>query len=209
MGDVYINGEISEIPFESHQVGLASSENQLLERHGYQREHVDLCDAARTPCALSDCLGFWSSGDDFLSNLLTLTISISLRFIHFIEDLVLQDFCRCSGDSVATSSGQYIGSSSHNICRSAYEGCSSFSELYTADTSPRICRGRISEHEEVLLVNKRSGVIDTSYNYRGVPFIFQGLMLPLSGVRLCWRLAFACSRYFFSYIRGVQAQVRR
>ncbi|XP_073262526.1 uncharacterized protein [Populus alba] len=128
------------------------------------------------------------------------------RLVHFIEDLIYQDVNGYSESFVASSSGPHSHSSGHNIYRSNVEGFSLFSEHHIANKSPEIHRTRAAEVMEELLVNTRYEA-KTGCSHRGVSLIIQGLMLPLFGLRLAWRLALASWRCSLYYIRCTQAQV--
>ncbi|XP_062148970.1 uncharacterized protein LOC133857685 isoform X2 [Alnus glutinosa] len=178
MGDVHIETEISEIP---SSVGNFSSNCYLLEVHGHQRKHLVCGDAVTNTSLLKDALGFHSLMDDIVTHLLTLASYASHQFIQFIEDLVVRDVNRCSKDLGVV-----------------------FSERH-----PRtVLEGKTSELGEELLVNTRCEVVENNYSYGSVPIFFQGLMLPLFSLRFTWRLALYSWKQSFSYIRGIQVQVR-
>ncbi|XP_021596935.1 uncharacterized protein LOC110603495 isoform X3 [Manihot esculenta] len=164
------------------------------------------CDAVSNTSLLDDSFEFRLSVDGIISSLVTLTTYLRHRLIRFIEDLVLQDE-GCSGSLVFCSSGPHSRSSSHNIHTFDREACSSSHKFYTADTSPGIC-GRTSDMREELLVNTSYEIIKSSYSHQGFSLVIKGLMLPLFGFRLAWRLALASLRFSFYYVRWAQLQVR-
>uniref|UniRef100_A0A5B7B9C3 Alpha/beta-Hydrolases superfamily protein n=1 Tax=Davidia involucrata TaxID=16924 RepID=A0A5B7B9C3_DAVIN len=166
------------------------------------------CNAVRNESLLSNHLGFCSSINDIFARLLTLSSYISHRFIHFIENLVYSDVNRCSEDLVVVSFGQHPRSSSCSNCRYDTEGGSSSSRPYDASTCLEIPERRAPDFKKKRYVNSRFEIVDSNYRYRGVSFIFQGLMLPLFGMRLAWRLALASWRFSFCYVRSAQVQVR-
>lgn len=206
MGDFCIKEEISDIPSSRHQFDHPSSECGLLERHGCQIKHVAHNDAVNNVSLFVDSVGSPSSLDDIFTCLLTLTKYLRRRLVHFIEDLIYQDVNVYSESFVASSSGPHSYSSGHNIYRSNVEGFSLFSEHHIANKSPEIHRTRAAEVREELLVNTRYEA-KTGCSHRGVSLIIQGLMLPLFGLRLAWRLALASWRCSLYYIRCTQAQV--
>ncbi|EOY30691.1 Alpha/beta-Hydrolases superfamily protein [Theobroma cacao] len=158
-------------------------------------------------CHPLDFLVFPSLMDDIFTRLLAWTAYMNRRFINFVENLVLQDVYRCSEDSVAITSGQNPRSSSQSICKSAREGCSSSSTSCTENSYSAICGKRSSELREELLANTDSRNTITYHSKRGAPFIFQGLMFPLFGIRLAWSLALASWRCALYHLRSTQAQV--
>ncbi|KAA8534907.1 hypothetical protein F0562_029877 [Nyssa sinensis] len=166
------------------------------------------CNAVNNESLLSNHLGFFSSMNDILARLLTLSSCISHRFIHFIENLVYRDINRCFDDLVAVSSGQHPGSSSCSNCRNDSGGVSSSSISYDASTGLGILERRVPDFKEKRYVNSRFEIVEHTYRYRGVSFIFRGLMVPLFGLRLAWRLALASWRFSFCYVRSAQVQVR-
>ncbi|KAL4651906.1 hypothetical protein ACB092_01G194600 [Castanea dentata] len=174
MGDVHIKKEISEIPSTSHQVRRFSSNGYLLEVHSHQTKHLAHGDAVKNTSLLIDTLGFHSLMDDIFTRFLTLTSYISRRFIQFIEDLVFRDAIRCSENLVVISSERNPGCSCYSICTSITEGCSSSSKPCISISSPTVLEGRTSGLREELIVNARSEVVESNYNYRGVPIFFQG-----------------------------------
>ncbi|XP_021641761.2 uncharacterized protein LOC110636385 isoform X2 [Hevea brasiliensis] len=183
MGDLCISGDVTNIP---------STVN---------------CDAVSNTSLLVNSFEFCSSVGGIITSLVTLTTYLRHRLIRFIEDLVLQDDEGCSESLAICSSGPYLRSSSHSICKFDGEGCSSSPKFYIADTGPGI-RGRTLDMREELLVNTSYEITKTSYSHQCVSFIIQGLMLPLFGFRLAWRLALASLRCSFYYVRCAQVQVR-
>ncbi|KAJ6435427.1 hypothetical protein OIU84_000586 [Salix udensis] len=206
MGDWCISEEISDIPPSTHQFDHPSSECGLLERHGYRIKHAAHNDAVNGVSLFVDSVGSPSSLDDIFTCLLTWTTYLSRRFVHFIEDLIYQDVNRYSESFVASSSGLYSHSSGHSVYRSNVKDFSLFSEHHIANTSPETHRTRVAEVREELLVNTRYEA-RTGCGHRGFSLIIQGLMLPLFGLRLAWRLALASWRCSFYCIRCTQAQV--
>lgn len=90
------------------------------------------------------------------------------------EDLVFRDVIKCSENLVVVSSERNPGCSYHSICTSVSEGCSPSSKPCISISSPTVLEGRTSGLREELLVNARSEVVESNYNYRGVPIFFQG-----------------------------------
>ncbi|XP_012076772.1 uncharacterized protein LOC105637769 isoform X2 [Jatropha curcas] len=202
MGDTCVNGDATDIP---STVVHASNKYCLVERHGCQRKQVH-CDAVSSTSLLVDSFEFHSSVDDIINHLVTLTAYLRHRLIRFIEDLVLQD-AEYSESLVACSSGPYSRPSSNSFCKLDGEGSSSSPKYCIADASPEIRGKSASDIREELLVNTGYEIIKTSYHDVS-SFIIQGLMLPLFGFRLAWRLALASLRCSFYYIRCAQVQVR-
>ncbi|KAK9268311.1 hypothetical protein L1049_000059 [Liquidambar formosana] len=208
MGDLSNYGEISDIPSTSHQVYHVSSNYSLLERQGNQRKHGANFNAVRNTTLRYGYLEVHSSMDDIFTRLLTLTSCISRRFVCFIQDLVFRDVDRFSEDSLVISSGQHSRSLNCNICKSVFEGSSSNSKPSDAGISTGIHERRVSGVMQEVSVNTSSEIVETNYSYRIVPFILQGLMLPLFSLRLGWRLAFSFWKYSFCYVRCAQVRVR-
>ncbi|KAF8400867.1 hypothetical protein HHK36_014170 [Tetracentron sinense] len=184
MGDLCINEEISSITSSVY------------------------CDAVRTTSFLSEHPGIRSSTGDIFARLLMLTSYISRRFIRFIEDLVFRDVDRCSQDLAVSSSGQHSRSSCSCNCQSVLDGCSTSSpKSFDAGASLGIHERRVSDLKENFPVNTSSEFL-INHDYRGGPSIYQGLMLPLFGFRLAWKLAFFCWRCSFFHVRRTQIRVR-
>ncbi|ONH98001.1 hypothetical protein PRUPE_7G222800 [Prunus persica] len=194
MGDVYIENEISEMP-------LAVSTFQLYDCALLQI----ICtfsaynDTVWNTSLLFDSLEFYSSMDDIFSRLLTLASYISRRFIQFIEDLAVRDADRYSDDLLVISAGQHLRSLRQGICKSFSEGCSSSSK----PCNPETCERRASEPTE----DTRSEIVETNFNYTDVPFIFEGLTLPLHGLQFAWRLAISCWRSSVVYVRCAHLRI--
>ncbi|CAA2999433.1 Hypothetical predicted protein [Olea europaea subsp. europaea] len=144
--------------------------------------------------------------EDTFSRFLTLTSFITHRFIHFIEDILLRDLCRCLEDWGIISCGQHPPScSDHN---SVSVSCSSSTHC-NFSASLGIHERRASDLEYQSLVNsKRLQIVHRRYNYGGVNFILKGLMLPISCLRFACRLALASCRCYFGYLRCAQAEVQ-
>ncbi|XP_048228152.1 uncharacterized protein LOC8268313 isoform X2 [Ricinus communis] len=206
MGDLCIDEDITDIPSTSDQVGHASSKYYNLERHDYQGNQAH-SDALSNTNLIADSLEFCSSIDDIITRLVTLAAYLPHRFICFV-DLVVQDIDGCSENVVTCASVSHSRSSSLNIYEFGGEHCSSSSKYYIDDTSSGNCGRRTSNTRGDLLVNTRCEIVKTSNCHRGVSYIIQGLMLPLFGFRLAWRLALVSWRSLFYYIRCTQAQVR-
>ncbi|XWS17315.1 hypothetical protein CRYUN_Cryun33cG0056700 [Craigia yunnanensis] len=183
MGDLHINGGFTETPLSVHH-GVVS----------------DICHPL-------DFLLFSSSMDDVFTCLSTWTAYISRKFINLIENLVLQDVYRFSDDSVTITSRHNPRSSSQGLYKSVQEGCSSSPTHCTENSNSGICGRRSSELRKECLANTDSGIIKTNHSKRGVPFIFQGLMFPLFGLRLAGSWVLASWRCAFYYLRYTQAQV--
>ncbi|KAL9443621.1 hypothetical protein AB3S75_016897 [Citrus x aurantiifolia] len=179
MGDSYIDGEIFETP-------------------------STVCYDVVEFTGPFDYLGFFSSIDNIFTCLWTLATYISHQFIHFIEDIILRDISRFSGE-LFVSSGEHPRSSTQSICKSILEECSSSFNCYIART---VCGRRALGLRVGLFVNTRFEVIEANCRYLGIPFTFNWLMLPLFGIQLAWRLAIASWRCPFHYIRCAQGRVR-
>lgn len=206
MGDFCIRGEASDIASTSRQVGST----YLIERkEEYRRKHAANCNAGWNMGFLSENFGFYSPMDGIFSRFMTFTSYISRRFIHFIEDLVFRDVRGSSEDFGDISSLQDSLSSSHSNWRSGFGGSSTSSKVQDAGTSSKIGERRNSGFMEESPLNARSDIVEINNSYPDVSFIFQGLMLPLFGLRLAWRLALASWRCSFHCVRCAQVRVRR
>ncbi|GAV86362.1 hypothetical protein CFOL_v3_29793 [Cephalotus follicularis] len=168
MGNSYSDEEISEIHSTAHYE-VVTNRSLPLDYHG-----------------------IFSLMDDIFTHLLELTTYISHRFIHFVENLVLQDVSWCSEDS--------------GVNPAVLEDCPSSSTSYIGDTSLGTPGTKASCYRNESLVNKKFKVIETYYSYWCDPLIFQGLTIPLFGLRLAWRWALACCGYSFYCIRCAQAR---
>ncbi|XP_042480836.1 uncharacterized protein LOC122061571 [Macadamia integrifolia] len=144
--------------------------------------------------------------EDLFAHLLALTSYISRQFIRFVEDLVSRDVYICSQDARVSSSGQcfrYLGSS---ISQSILHNCPTVPKPSNAGGSLQARERRVSDLKEQLPVNC-SEVVETCQSRWSGPFLFQGFILPIFGLRLAWRLAITCWKSFFLHIRHVQIRV--
>lgn len=151
-----------------------------------------------------------SSMDDIFSHFLDLTSYMSHQFIRLIEDLLFRDVSNCSDCFVDSSSSRHEHPlpSAYSIGKSVYDNCSSSSFSCNASRVLQIQESGTSYLEELMPVCSRFEIVLSNYYYRGVGFIFKGLMLPISGQRFSWRLTFASLRSMFCYVRSSKAQVR-
>ncbi|KAM7275537.1 hypothetical protein ACFE04_017403 [Oxalis oulophora] len=74
------------------------------------------------------------------------------------------------------------------------------------DTSLEIPAEKTTDHSGGLLVNNQVEVLEPTYTYRSVHFIFDGLMLPLFGLEIAWKLALASCRYSLYYVKYAEHQ---
>ncbi|XP_055960477.1 uncharacterized protein LOC126669968 isoform X2 [Mercurialis annua] len=204
MGDLFIDEDIPDTP---STVGHASSNCCYLEGDGCLGNQAH-CDVVSNANLLIDSFEFCSSLDDVITHLVTLAGYLCQRLIGFVENLVAQDIYGCSENAFAHSFGSYSRSSGLNTCEFDEEVCSSSPEHYVDESSPEVYTRNISRAQKELLVNTRYGIVQNSYCHLRIPFIIQGLMLPLFGFRLAWRLALASWRCSFYYIRCLQVYVR-
>ncbi|OVA08568.1 Lecithin:cholesterol/phospholipid:diacylglycerol acyltransferase [Macleaya cordata] len=208
MGDLCIDEEISTIPSTSQQIGFVPSDGCLFERQEIEDEHMVCCDAVRTTSFVTEQYAYLTFMDDVFFRLLNLTSCINHRFIQFIEDLVFRDFNKCSEDLVVSSSRQHPRSPCSSICSSVSDGCStSSSEPSDAGASHSVCE-RSTNIKEIFPVYRNSEIVESNNGLGSVPYIFQGLMLPLFGLRLAWRLAFVWWKCTLFYVRRTQNRVR-
>ncbi|KAL3744913.1 hypothetical protein ACJRO7_014079 [Eucalyptus globulus] len=195
MGDYYNNNETSETYTSVGNVPNSC----ILDGHGYQLADTAPCHALRNIICPLDNLGLCSSVNDIFSHILALSSHITQQFFFFIENLVLRDVNRYSEDLVAFS-GCHPRSSVDCTYKSAFEDGPSSS-------SPGIHENRSVVVEEELLGNARFKVVEMYDSFRGVPFIFQGLMIPLLCLKLACKFAVASWRLSFSYVRCTQLQL--
>lgn len=202
MRDLCIHGDIYDIP----SIGSHMSSNYYnLERQEYERQHLANFDAASNGSLLSGHLGLFSSMDGIFARLWTLTSYISYRFVCFIHDLVFRDVDRFSEDLMVFSLGQHPRFLNCSICKYDFEDSSSSSKPSDADISTEIHERIVLDLEEISV--NTSKIVETNYSYRGIPIIFQGLMLPLFAVRLAWRCGLAFWRCSFCYVSCAQVRV--
>ncbi|XP_072967356.1 uncharacterized protein [Typha angustifolia] len=127
--------------------------------------------------------------EDYLVRLLRLTSYFCRNVVQFIDDLVFGDVGRISQDSEYSFSG-LGGWSSHGIMQySDQEAC----RLLDSDSNM-----------EYQFVYRNSRIVGFQH---ARSFVYQGLMLPLYGLRLGGRLASTCLRCFCVYIRQIKVQV--
>lgn len=195
MGDYYNNNETSETYTSVGNVPNSC----ILDGHGYQLADTAPCHALRNIICPLDNLGLCSSVNDIFSHILAVSSHITQQFFFFIENLVLRDVNRYSEDLVAFS-GCHPISSVDCTYKSAFEDGPSSS-------SPGIHENRSVVVEEELLGNARFKVVEMYDSFRGVPFIFQGLMIPLLCLKLACKFAVASWRVSFSYVRCTQLQL--
>ncbi|CAN1125956.1 hypothetical protein LINPERPRIM_LOCUS4757 [Linum perenne] len=220
MGDLFVDDGEEEIPgiqeesieipstFKSHQVGHASNDYRLELGHECQCECVVCRNAHDKRSLLTDSFGSFSSEDYLFTTLLRLSTYISHRFICFIESLVLRDVAAWSGNFLTSDPAPTARSLSTGQCKSHLRGCPSCSNYCMPGNSSGSCGGGTSQAIEGLNVNARYDVIDTSYSHRHVCLVIKGLMIPLFGVRLAWRLGLCSWKCFFRHIRRTQLRVR-
>ncbi|CAI0543450.1 unnamed protein product [Linum tenue] len=227
MGDLCIDGEVETTKIQEEIVEIPSVQDrhtfhdyQPLLGHECQSEHVDCHDAQGKRIFRSGSIGPRSSEDDIFTSLLRLSSYISHRLICFIgfdtthshlaESLILRDVVAEFSDNLFTSNPEPDSSFPNpGICKSCVRGCSSsFSNYRMADKCTGTSCRRTSQARDGLHVNARYDVVDTSYSHQHICLIIKGLMIPLFGFRLAWRLAFPSLRYFFRCIRRSQLRVR-
>nr|DAD35618.1 TPA_asm: hypothetical protein HUJ06_006258 [Nelumbo nucifera] len=125
-----------------------------------------------------------------------------------VEDLVFRDIERCSQDMGFLSSGRHTRSSCGRTYRSHSKGCSTSPKPSDPGTSLQINAIGVPEILENFSSSRNFEIVQNNHTNWGGPFNFQGLLLPVFGFRLAWRLTFACWRRSFFHVRHAQIQVR-
>ncbi|XP_047339010.1 uncharacterized protein LOC124942530 isoform X2 [Impatiens glandulifera] len=156
------------------------------------RNNVSNKNSLRCNYALSTQPGYGSSIDDIFTRFLALTSYISRQFLSFIEDLVDRDVNRRSEDVVVVDSGSGEDSSSFNSPL-VHECC----------CSPSSSSSRYS------FCSTRLEFVQRNCNSWGVPFVFQGLVIPFFTIKLAWKMASASWRYSVSYVVYAQTRAQR
>ncbi|MCL7024693.1 hypothetical protein MKW94_024501 [Papaver nudicaule] len=201
MGDLCIDEDTHSIPSTSEQIDFVSDDAYLCERLEYENNYMVCCDAVTTTSFFAEQFAILSFVDDIFFRLSTLTSCINRCFVRFIEDLVCRDVDNYLEDPVVSYSKQHP--------RSPCNGYSTSSSLHSgtgADISVRKrrrtnCSGKFPVYRSSEIVFHNSGL-------GGVPFIFQGLMLPIFGLQFALKLAFACWKCSLFYVRRTQNQVQ-
>ncbi|XP_009630670.1 uncharacterized protein [Nicotiana tomentosiformis] len=144
--------------------------------------------------------------DPFL-HLASLSSYIAQQFAQFIEDLICIDIFGWSENLVGFG-GQHVTFTSNRGYRSVHEA-SSFSSRVSNQGSSLIIRERsTSNPNDSLPVHSRLEIVRSNQSYGGFSLIFEGLMLPVYGLRYAWKLMVASWRCFISHIRCALVQVQ-
>ncbi|WOG94365.1 hypothetical protein DCAR_0313659 [Daucus carota subsp. sativus] len=146
--------------------------------------------------------------DDIFSHLLALTSYMTQQFTQFLEDLLFGNVNYCSRYVAVSSSGQHEHpvTSGYSPGTSFCDNCSSSSLLYVASGSPWVQEiGILNLVEPVCTICK---FVESSRPYWIVEFFVKGLNLPLSGLRLSWRLALASLRSMLIYVKCAVGRIQ-
>lgn len=154
---------------------------------------------------------FSLSMEDIFARILSLTSYISRRILRYFEDLLFGDIDGCT----PSSAGPYRGSPPRSHCRKNYQSipndCSvSSSVLAEGETIP-VPRKRLKKIKKNFPVNISSEIVETNgcfRNFSANASICQGLILPLCGLRVAYRLTVASWRHICSHVKDIVVQVR-
>ncbi|XP_058074237.1 uncharacterized protein LOC131222985 isoform X2 [Magnolia sinica] len=170
--------------------------------------HSTVCrDVVRNLRLLPEYFAFGPVVDDFFIRLVTLSSYLSRRFIRFVEDVVSRDVDRCWQDpevSFYEKCERYFCSSDE----SKIGDCSTSSNPSGGSTNLPMCDKRATCLKGNPSVNTTFNIVETTYGFCDGRSIFRGLMLPLFGFRLAWKMAFACFRFSFIRVRHIQMRVQ-
>ncbi|KAH0672524.1 hypothetical protein KY290_026616 [Solanum tuberosum] len=144
--------------------------------------------------------------DPFL-HLASLSSYIAQQFVQFIEDLICRDILGWS-EYLVDFGGLLVNFTSDGGCRTVPEACSFPSRVSDTGTSFRIHARRSSYVNDNLPVNSLLEIVRSNQSYGGFRLIFEGLMLPVYGLRFTWKLSLASWRCFISHIRCALVQVQ-
>lgn len=201
MGDLCIDEEIPFIPSTSEQIDFVSDDVYLCERLEYESNLMVYCDDVTTTSFFAEQFAFLSFVDDIFFRFSTLTSCINRCFIRFIEDLVCRDVDNYLEDPVVSYSREHP--------RSPCDGYSTSHSLHSdAGANLSVRKRRRTFNSGKVPVNRSSEIVLRNNGFRGVPYIFRGFMLPIFGLRLALRLAFACWKCSLFYVKRTQNQVQ-
>lgn len=201
MGDLCINEEIPSIPSTLEQIDFVSDDVYLCERLEYESNLMVYCDDVTTTNFFAEQFAFLSFVDDIFFRFSTLTSCINRCFIRFIEDLVCRDVDNYLEDPVVSYSREHP--------RSPCDGYSTSHSLHSdAGANLSVRKRRRTFNSGKVPVNRSSEIVLRNNGFRGVPYIFRGFMLPIFGLRLALRLAFACWKCSLFYVKRTQNQVQ-
>ncbi|KAK9149301.1 hypothetical protein Scep_008058 [Stephania cephalantha] len=149
-------------------------------------------------------------GDDFLFHIVTLASCISSQFVCFVEDLVFRDIDECCGYPAVPTSEQHCRSSYGRNFQYVHDDCSasSFRPSDAGTNTIHPIGEKMMNLVEKFIVNTTSEIA-ACYSFWDNPSFFQGLMLPLCGLRFAWKLTFTFWRCTFFHVRCTQVQIRR
>ncbi|XP_060213929.1 uncharacterized protein LOC132641068 isoform X2 [Lycium barbarum] len=145
--------------------------------------------------------------DPFL-HLASLGSYIAQQFVQFIEDLICIDICGWSEYLVGCGC-QLVSFTNDGGCRTVPEACSFPSRVSDTGTSCRVHARRSSDLNDNLAVNSILEIVRSNQSFGGFSLIFEGLMLPVYGLRFTWKLTLASWRCFISHIRCALLRVQR
>ncbi|KAI3962844.1 hypothetical protein MKW92_037284 [Papaver armeniacum] len=201
MGDLCIDEEIPSIPSTSEQIDFVSEDVYLCERLEYENNLMVYYDDVTTTSFFAEQFAFLSFVDDIFFRFSTLTSCINRCFIRFIEDLVCRDVDNYLEDPVVSYSREHP--------RSPCDGYSTSSSLHSdAGANRSVRKRRRTNNRGKIPVYRSSEIVLRNNGLGGVPYIFRGFMLPIFGLRLALRLAFACWKCSLFYVKHTQNQVQ-
>ncbi|XP_059318549.1 uncharacterized protein LOC132068830 isoform X2 [Lycium ferocissimum] len=145
--------------------------------------------------------------DPFL-HLASLGSYIAQQFVQFIEDLICIDIFGWSEYLVGCGC-QLLSFTNDGGCRTVPEACSFPSRVSDTGTSYRVHARRSSDLNDNLAVNSILEIVRSNQSFGGFSLIFEGLMLPVYGLRFTWKLTLASWRCFISHIRCALLRVQR
>ncbi|KAL5729086.1 hypothetical protein ACHQM5_002086 [Ranunculus cassubicifolius] len=150
--------------------------------------------------------------DDLFARIASLTSYIRRQLLLYFEDLLFGDLDRCPHVSDVSPWGFHSNSSFSSSCHYVPDDSVVSSSILTrGGESLPVPEKRLKRTKRSVLVNICSETLDTNdciLSFSAGPSIFQGLMLPLYGARLAWKLTVAFWRHFLCHVRRVEAQVR-
>ncbi|WMV29422.1 hypothetical protein MTR67_022807 [Solanum verrucosum] len=132
---------------------------------------------------------------------------LGYKFDSIAEDLICRDILGWS-EYLVDFGGLLVNFTSDGGCRTVPEACSFPSRVSDTGTSFRIHARRSSYVNDNLPVNSLLEIVRSNQSYGGFRLIFEGLMLPVYGLRFTWKLSLASWRCFISHIRCALVQVQ-
>ncbi|XP_047269116.1 uncharacterized protein LOC107870692 isoform X4 [Capsicum annuum] len=105
--------------------------------------------------------------------------------------------------------GLLVNFTSDGGCRTVPEACSFPSRVSDTGASFRFHTRRSSNLNDNLPVNSILEIVRSTLSYGGFRLIFEGLMLPVYGLKFTWKLTLASWRCFISHIRYALVRVQR